>query len=103
MDELIPDLVGEKDMKSAWKNKPLKIIGLILLFLIDWIIALIPAGFLDGLFKNVSIGNNLKWLINALYNISFFIIFIICLIILILFEYLIIGSVVFLVKKRKEK
>ena len=36
MDELIPDLVGEKDMKSAWKNKPLKIIGLILLFLIDY-------------------------------------------------------------------
>lgn len=100
MDDLIPEMLDEKDMKSAWKNKPLKVIGLLLLFLIDFAIAIIPAGFLEDIFKKIKVSDNLKWLINAMQHISFFIVFIICLAILIIIEYFIIGLIVSLKNKR---
>ena len=100
MDELIPGLLNEKDMKSAWKNKPFKVIGLLLLFLVDFAIAIIPAGFLGDIFGKIKVSDNFKWLINVLQDISFFIIFIICLVILIIIEYFIIGSIVSLKNKR---
>lgn len=100
MDDLIPEMLDEKDMKSAWKNKPFKLIGLLLLFLIDFAVAIIPAGFLEDIFEKIKLSDNLKWLSNAMQHISFFIVFIICLVILIIIEYFIIGLIVSLKNKR---
>lgn len=99
MDELIPDLVGEKDMKSAWKNKPLRVIGLVLLFLVDFAVALIPAGLLGDSIEKIKLADNLEWLINILHHITFGIVFIVCLVLLIIIEYLIIGLIVCLKNK----
>ena len=99
MDELIPDLLNEKDMKSAWKNKPLRVIGLVLLFLVDFAVALIPAGLLGDSIEKIKLADNLEWLINILHHIAFGIVFIVCLVLLIVIEYLIIGLIVCLKNK----
>ncbi len=98
-DDLLPDLLGEKDMKSAWKNKPFKVIGIIFLFLVDFAIAIIPAGLLGDIIDKIKVTNNLTWLINLLYHISFFIVFVICFALLVFLEYLIVGLIVSIIKK----
>ncbi len=99
MNELIPEMLDEKDMKSAWKNKPVKVIGLLLLFLVDWVIALIPAGFSGDIIERIKFSDNLKGLMDVLQNVSFFIIFIICLVLLIVLEYFLIGLIIKLKNK----
>lgn len=99
MNELVPSLLDEKDMKSAWKNKPLRVIGLVLLFLVDFAVALIPAGLLGDSIETIKLADNLEWLINILHYIAFGIVFIVCLALLIVIEYLIIGLIVCLKNK----
>lgn len=99
MDELIPDLLNEKDMKSAWKRKPIKVIGLLLLFLVDFMISIIPAGLLGDVIDKIKVTNNLTWLINILHHISFFIVFVICFALLVFLEYLVIGLIFSIIKK----
>lgn len=97
MDELIPDLLGEKDLKSAWKHKPFKMILILFLILINCSISILAAGFWDELISGISITDNLKWLIDGLANIGCYIVFFICLILLNIFEFMLIKI---LTKKR---
>lgn len=104
MDEFIPALLGEKDLKSAWIKKPLQMIFILLGLIFSFFITIILVALLYGLFDlSFQKYGEILFLGRARSFLSDEVLYFIVLAFVIITELIILGIIGSIVEKRKRK